>query len=65
MELTCKKFTKQRLDDSNDIVYFDSQKGFYIIKWEDGGDTYIPVKHYIETKKNLNFFEKIKKFLSF
>lgn len=32
----------------DNVVYYDTEKEqFYIIKWEDGGNSDIPIRHYI------------------
>ena len=37
------------IPDRDNIVYYDTEKGqFYIIKWEDGGNSDIPTRYYIE-----------------
>jgi len=40
------------IPDRDNIVYYDTEKGqFYIIKWEEGGNSDIPTRYYIETEK--------------
>ena len=37
------------IPDRDNVVYYDTEKmQFYIIKWEDGGNRDIPVRHYIK-----------------
>jgi hypothetical protein len=36
------------IPDRDNVVYYDTEEGrFYIIKWEDGGNNDIPIRHYI------------------
>ncbi len=35
--------------DRDNVVYYDTEKGqFYIIKWEDGGNSDTPKRYYIQ-----------------
>ena len=47
-----KNLPEGMIPDRDNVVYYDTEEGkFYIIKWEDGGNSDIPVRHYIENKK--------------
>lgn len=43
-----KNLPKGMIPDRDNIVYYDSEQGrFYIIKWEDGGNSDIATRYYI------------------
>ena len=41
------------IPDRDNVVYFDTEKGmFYFIEWEEGGNSDIPHRHYIDIRRN-------------
>ena len=41
---------KGMIPDRDNIVYYDTEKGeFYMIQWEDGGNSDIAHRHYLPT----------------
>lgn len=48
-----KNLPEGMIADRDNIVYFDTERGqFYIIKWEDAGNSDIPTRHYITFPTN-------------
>ena len=48
-----KNLPEGMIPDRDNLVYYDTERQqFYYIKWEDGGNNDIPIRHYIP--KNLS-----------
>ena len=54
MRKKMKNLPDNMIPDKDNIVYYDTElRRFYIIEWEDGGNSDIPHRHYINTNKSI------------